>query len=187
MIITALQTPSLDAIVSVAHREGINLRHLGRVRAVLPSSPRLQILRRLLLTECVTRTLKNLVRQQLRLSAKNAVDAPKGTRLSAPEVVYEYLEPVLFYQIPVPRFLAPLQKDDKAFVTENRLVLDTRVSVVSSSLFTFDQPLSTSCPSWYAEFFLEKLPVRYLLNSFPDSETPSSPYCNPTSSQIITE
>lgn len=145
--------------MSAAHREGINLRHLGRVRAVLPAGPRLHVLRRLLLTECVARTLKNLVRQQLRQHAKNAVGTLKGMRLSAPEVVYEYLEPVFFYQIPIPRSLAPLKKDDKAFITENRLVLDTRVSVGSYSLFTFDQPLSASCQSWYIEFILEKLPV----------------------------
>lgn len=57
--------PSIYRLLAMAHREGINYRHLGRVRKFVLGE-RANNLKKLLLTECAARTVKNLVRAMLR-------------------------------------------------------------------------------------------------------------------------
>lgn len=147
--------------MSAAHREGINLRHLGRVRRSV-SGPNGPALRCLLLTECVARTLKNLVRKELRdYAAHHSKSDTKGKGFSANEVVFHYLASVLFYQSPFPRYLAVSSKEERNYISEQRLMLDTRIRVSGWTTATFDSPLAASNATWFCEFFLERMPVRF--------------------------
>jgi hypothetical protein len=49
-------------LISILHRAGINVRHLGRVRALLES----ERMKQLILTEMTCRVIKNLIRHELR-------------------------------------------------------------------------------------------------------------------------
>ena len=54
------ELPSIYRVMAMAHREGINFRHLGRARKFILGE-RAAALNMLLLTECVARTVKNMV------------------------------------------------------------------------------------------------------------------------------
>jgi len=136
----------LEAIVSKAHREGINLRHLGRVHnAVIGENE--AFLKRLLLTECVARCIKNIIRMALRNFMEKAKEAPGESFL---EVVHEILRPVFYYRAPLPLCL----RSDSNVLDSARLSVDT-TSLLSGALVTFDQPVSATVSSWFCELTIE--------------------------------
>jgi len=63
-------------LTRMLHARGVNMRHLGVVRALVPADhPQTESLRQLLLQEMVRRALKSLVREKMRLSLSQASDA----------------------------------------------------------------------------------------------------------------
>eukprot|EP01126_Amoeba_proteus_P046125 TRINITY_DN5198_c0_g1_i1.p1 TRINITY_DN5198_c0_g1~~TRINITY_DN5198_c0_g1_i1.p1 ORF type:complete len:474 (+),score=98.20 TRINITY_DN5198_c0_g1_i1:204-1625(+) len=81
------QIKTLPVLICEAHQRGINIRHMGRVRQQLTNP----IVKQLVLTECVARTLKNLIRGLLREKRKKlriSIEEPYRTE------VYNFLKPI---------------------------------------------------------------------------------------------
>eukprot|EP01127_Copromyxa_protea_P013751 TRINITY_DN3720_c0_g1_i2.p1 TRINITY_DN3720_c0_g1~~TRINITY_DN3720_c0_g1_i2.p1 ORF type:complete len:1412 (+),score=225.99 TRINITY_DN3720_c0_g1_i2:23-4237(+) len=87
-----------DALISGLHQAGINIRHLGRVRSLVTN----EFARKILLEEIVARTLKNMVREELRETMKTLRVSVEDPYLT---LITKFLRPIFSRTRPHPQKL----------------------------------------------------------------------------------
>eukprot|EP01124_Arcella_intermedia_P011340 TRINITY_DN1774_c1_g2_i15.p1 TRINITY_DN1774_c1_g2~~TRINITY_DN1774_c1_g2_i15.p1 ORF type:complete len:1230 (+),score=292.57 TRINITY_DN1774_c1_g2_i15:486-4175(+) len=78
-------------LITQLHKQGINIRHLGRVRA----NVRNKAMRKVLLTECAARAIKNELRKKLRDKME---ELRRASEEPYRDVVFKYLRVVFYYE-----------------------------------------------------------------------------------------
>eukprot|EP01125_Pyxidicula_operculata_P005438 TRINITY_DN1931_c0_g2_i1.p1 TRINITY_DN1931_c0_g2~~TRINITY_DN1931_c0_g2_i1.p1 ORF type:complete len:2425 (-),score=534.59 TRINITY_DN1931_c0_g2_i1:786-8060(-) len=104
-----------SALIEELHRQGLNIRHLGKVRSKIHK--KYVKLRQLILTECVARAIKNELRNTLRSTMENQ----KITRAEpSQKAVFQYLAPIFYQPKKVPNSF--VEVEGIAVDTKNRTV-----------------------------------------------------------------
>eukprot|EP01127_Copromyxa_protea_P019964 TRINITY_DN6585_c0_g2_i1.p1 TRINITY_DN6585_c0_g2~~TRINITY_DN6585_c0_g2_i1.p1 ORF type:complete len:2103 (-),score=378.73 TRINITY_DN6585_c0_g2_i1:26-5695(-) len=131
------QDPTTSQLVSLVHQHGINIRHLGRVRSAVKS----QVWKDIILEECITRTIKNIVRGFLRHNTPPNNSSNK---------ILDFIHLLLQRNSEVPYCVtaeSPDQHDRSEFV-------DLRNSTVSASSPCLVYA-NTHVPAFFGSFYFE--------------------------------
>eukprot|EP01126_Amoeba_proteus_P046132 TRINITY_DN5198_c0_g1_i5.p1 TRINITY_DN5198_c0_g1~~TRINITY_DN5198_c0_g1_i5.p1 ORF type:complete len:429 (+),score=94.60 TRINITY_DN5198_c0_g1_i5:1108-2394(+) len=127
------QIKTLSMLICEVHQKGINIRHMGRLRQQLTDHK----VKQLVLTECVARTLKNLIRGILREKMKQlqiSIEEPYKTE------VFNFLKPIFgcYQDHPTSLLDGSNVAFSHSFVTVNSTVdEDIEEEVLSKSSLTF--------------------------------------------------
>eukprot|EP01125_Pyxidicula_operculata_P023200 TRINITY_DN989_c3_g1_i4.p1 TRINITY_DN989_c3_g1~~TRINITY_DN989_c3_g1_i4.p1 ORF type:complete len:1653 (+),score=390.20 TRINITY_DN989_c3_g1_i4:723-4961(+) len=138
----------LDELIHETHRRGINIRHLGRLRSLVKDKN----LRKIILTECVARTIKNLVRYQLRLQMSELKVSVEEPYLN---VIYRFIEPIFFEAYQLPSIL--LLDNDLEYTNDRRNGCKFMGEDVNNfGIATTNRMVTTKVSEFYFEVKLEQ-------------------------------
>eukprot|EP01124_Arcella_intermedia_P003950 TRINITY_DN12232_c0_g1_i1.p1 TRINITY_DN12232_c0_g1~~TRINITY_DN12232_c0_g1_i1.p1 ORF type:complete len:1242 (-),score=329.75 TRINITY_DN12232_c0_g1_i1:18-3698(-) len=137
-------------LISELHRKGINLRHLGHVRSEIPTS--FTRIRKLLLTECVARTIKNelnaLLREKMLIKRKATVEPFL-------DEAFQFLTPILQFKEHLPSKFVHSKAQKSKFWTFKHKKISVIKSPSENNLLTFSNyPIPQSFSYFYFEIHI---------------------------------